>query len=140
MSELSDIEEMDVVLFEPNDVSKQERKFFYKKLTIFFLKVYEVDSDSNTVESDNNTDLSENEESIAIFSTKTRVKEVYYSTVPIEYPKTSESGVATVYNITGWNNPRDCWKNMREDSFNFISIAKINFIWSIIQIYKKILL
>jgi hypothetical protein len=34
--------------------------------------------------------------------------------VPIEYPKTSESGVATVYNITGWKNPRDCWKNVSD--------------------------
>ncbi|CAG8622959.1 9201_t:CDS:2 [Funneliformis mosseae] len=41
------------------------------------------------------------------------IKEVHYSTVPIEYPKTSELGVATAYNIIGWKNPKDCWKNVR---------------------------
>ena len=51
---------------------------------------------------------------IAIFSRKTRVEEVHYSAVLIEYPKTSEAGVATVYNITGWTNPRDCWKNVKK--------------------------
>ena len=74
------------------------------------MKNYQIDSD-NTVESENDGD-NENEASIAIFSSKTRVEEVYYSAVPIEYPKTSESGVATAYNITDWTNPRDCWKNV----------------------------
>ncbi len=64
------------------------------------------------MESENDSNSNENEESIAIFSSKTCVKEVHYSTVPIEYPKTSELGVATVYNITGWTNPKDCWKNV----------------------------
>ena len=82
------------------------------------LNISQVDSDDITiesVESDNNSsvDLSEIEESIAIFSSKTQIREVHYSTVPIEYPKTSELGVATVYNITGWSNPKDCWKNVR---------------------------
>jgi hypothetical protein len=73
-------------------------------LTISFLNISQVDSDDITIESDNNSsvDLSDEiEESIAIFSSKTQIKEVHYSTVPIEYPKTSELGVATVYNITG---------------------------------------
>ncbi|CAB4393419.1 unnamed protein product [Rhizophagus irregularis] len=75
---------------------------------------YQVESDSNTIESDKDTDISDEEEdSIAIFSRKTHVQEVHYATVPIEYPKTSEYGVATVYNITGWKNPRDCWKNIQ---------------------------
>ncbi|CAB4440418.1 unnamed protein product [Rhizophagus irregularis] len=37
---------------------------------------------------------------LAVFSRKTS-----------EYPKTAEAGVATVFNITGWTNPRDCWNN-----------------------------
>jgi hypothetical protein len=54
-------------------------------------------------ESDNNSDLNEEEEdSIAMFSQKASVKEVIYS---IKYPKTSEVGVATVFNVTGWTNP-----------------------------------
>jgi hypothetical protein len=77
------------------------------------LKEYQVESDGNTVESDKDTGISDQEEdSIAIFSRKTHVQEVHYITVPIEYPKTSELGVATVYSVTGWKNPRDCWKNV----------------------------
>ena len=49
-----------------------------------------------------------------IFLRKKQVNEVHYSAVPIEYPKTSEAGVAIAYNITGWNNPRDCWKNVSQ--------------------------
>ncbi|CAB5377238.1 unnamed protein product [Rhizophagus irregularis] len=44
---------------------------------------------------------------------KLNVKEVIYSTIPIEYPKTSEAGVATVFNVTGWTNQRDCWNNIQ---------------------------
>ncbi|CAB4426981.1 unnamed protein product [Rhizophagus irregularis] len=51
-------------------------------------------------------------DSIAVFSQKTSVKEVIYSTIPIEYPKTSEAGVATV-NVTGWTNQGDCWNNIQ---------------------------
>ncbi|EXX57144.1 hypothetical protein GLOIN_2v1782187 [Rhizophagus irregularis DAOM 181602=DAOM 197198] len=58
------------------------------------------------------TDLNEEEvDSIAVFSQKISVKEVIYSTIPIEYPMTSEAGVATVFNVTGWTNQRDCWNN-----------------------------
>ncbi|CAB5214774.1 unnamed protein product [Rhizophagus irregularis] len=54
------------------------------------------------------TDLNEEEvDSIAVFSQKISVKEVIYSTIPIEYPMTSEAGVATVFNVTGWTNQRD---------------------------------
>ena len=62
---------------------------------------------------DSNSNNEEEEETIAVFSQKTSVKEVIYSTVPVEYPKTSESGVATVFNITGWTNPKDCWNNVK---------------------------
>ncbi|CAI2190386.1 5348_t:CDS:2 [Funneliformis geosporum] len=89
MDDFSDIDEIDAAAsFNTND--KQ------------------VDSDNNTVKSEDDTNLSKSEETIAFFSRKTQVKEVYYSTVPIEYPKTSEEGVAITYNITGWTNPRDC--------------------------------
>uniref|UniRef100_U9V3T5 Galactose oxidase n=1 Tax=Rhizophagus irregularis (strain DAOM 181602 / DAOM 197198 / MUCL 43194) TaxID=747089 RepID=U9V3T5_RHIID len=57
------------------------------------------------------TDLNEEEvDSIAVFSQKISVKEVIYSTIPIEYPMTSEAGVATVFNVTGWTNQRDFLK------------------------------
>jgi hypothetical protein len=74
-----------------------------------FLKEYQVESDSNTIESDKDTDISDEEEdSIAIFSRKTHVQEVHYVTVSIEYPKTLEYDVVTIYNITGWKKSRDC--------------------------------
>ncbi|UZO07635.1 uncharacterized protein OCT59_027916 [Rhizophagus irregularis] len=88
-----------------------------KKLDINYIELdpeYQVESDSNTIESDKDTDISDEEkDSIAIFSRKTHVQEIHYATVPIEYPKTSEYGVATVYNITGSKNLRDCWKNIQ---------------------------
>jgi hypothetical protein len=59
-------------------------------------------------ESDNNSDLNKEEKDSIVFSQKTSVKEVIYSTIPIKYPKTSEVGVAIVFNVTGWNNPRAC--------------------------------
>ena len=62
---------------------------------------------------------------LSLFFLQTRVKEVHYSAVPIEYPKTSELGVATVYNITGWTNSRDCWKNVR--LFKFYCYKKYNY-------------
>ncbi|CAB4384848.1 unnamed protein product [Rhizophagus irregularis] len=87
-----------------------------KELDINYIELdpeYQVESDSNTIKSDKDTDISDEEEdSIAIFSRKTHVQEIHYATVPIEYPKTSEYGIATVYNITGSKNPRDCWKNV----------------------------
>lgn len=69
---------------------------------------------------DSNSNNEEEEETIAVFSQKTSVKEVIYSTVPVEYPKTSESGVATVFNITGWTNPKDCWKNVKTFKFFYL--------------------
>ena len=120
ISDISDIDEIDATFFDEVDMSvsnKRTNKFFNRvSFIILFLNIFQVDSDDITIGSDDNNsvDLSdETEESIAIFSTKTQIKEVYYSTVPIEYPKTSVLGVATVYNITGQNNPKDCQKNVR---------------------------
>ncbi|CAB5388430.1 unnamed protein product [Rhizophagus irregularis] len=97
--DLSDIKELDINYIELDPVSK-----------IF-------ESDSNTIKSNKDTDISDKEEdSIAIFSRKTHIQEVHYATVPIEYPKTSEYGVAIIYNITDWKNPRDYWKNVSEGS------------------------
>ncbi|CAB5388432.1 unnamed protein product [Rhizophagus irregularis] len=94
--DLSDIKELDINYIELDPVSK-----------IF-------ESDSNTIKSNKDTDISDKEEdSIAIFSRKTHIQEVHYATVPIEYPKTSEYGVAIIYNITDWKNPRDYWKNVK---------------------------
>ncbi|PKY61044.1 hypothetical protein RhiirA4_485497 [Rhizophagus irregularis] len=51
-------------------------------------KEYQVESDSNTIESDKDTDISNKEKDlIAIFSRKTHIQEVHYTTVPIEYTK-----------------------------------------------------
>ncbi|RIA96565.1 hypothetical protein C1645_815252 [Glomus cerebriforme] len=51
---------------------------------------------------DNDSDLDKKEETIATFSQKAIVKEVIYSTIPIEYPKTSEFGIAIIqYSLGG---------------------------------------
>lgn len=88
-------------------------------------------------ENDSNSNLNKEEkETIAVFSQKTSIKEVIYSTVPVDYPKTSESDVATVFNVTGWANPKDCWNNIRKIfffiylfffTFNNLLIIKILF-------------
>jgi hypothetical protein len=65
-------------------------------------------------ESDNNDLNEEEKDSIAVYSQKTSVKEVIYSTIPIKYhPKISEVGVATVFNVTGVTNPRVCWNKIK---------------------------
>src|SRR5579859_6684004 len=94
-------------------------KIIYNNINVFidffyyFLKEYHIESDCNTIESEKDIDSSdENKDSVAIFLRKTQVQEIYHSTVPIEYPKTLEIGIAKVYNITGWKNSRDCWNNV----------------------------
>ena len=37
---------------------------------------------------------------------------VIHTTVPIEYPRTSSTGVATIYNVTGWSNPLACFSDI----------------------------
>ena len=49
-------------------------------------------------ESDNN----KIEESWAYFTKFLSVSTVIHTSVPIEYPRTSPNGVATIYNVTGW--------------------------------------
>jgi hypothetical protein len=70
-------------------------------------------------ENDNNSDLNEEEKDSIVFSQKTSVKKVIYSTIPIKYPKTSEVGVAIVFNVT---DPRACWNNIKE-LFNLILLV-----------------
>ncbi|RIA79950.1 hypothetical protein C1645_839580 [Glomus cerebriforme] len=63
---------------------------------------------------DNDNDLNKDEmkkETIATFSQKAIVKEVIYSTIPIDYPKTSEFDIAIVFNIN--DQSKDCWKNIQ---------------------------
>ena len=49
--------------------------------------------------------LSELEESAEVYITRhMTVKTIIHSLTPIEYPPTSECGVAIVYHIEGWNN------------------------------------
>ncbi|CAI2199968.1 2975_t:CDS:1, partial [Funneliformis geosporum] len=49
---------------------------------------------------------SDNEsEQMAFFTRNLSVTEIIHSAFPIEYPKTSPQGVATIFNISGWSNP-----------------------------------
>ena len=76
---------------------------FKLKLLNYFIK---TNKQLKKKQSDNSSD-SENElvnkETFAFFTSQLRVSKVIFTTVPIEYPETSPEGVATVYNVTGWN-------------------------------------
>ncbi|KAF0512005.1 hypothetical protein F8M41_018136 [Gigaspora margarita] len=50
----------------------------------------------------NNEDKSEQE--IYLITEQLKVKEIIYLLLPIEYPPTSEDGIAIIYNIEAWNN------------------------------------
>ena len=50
----------------------------------------------------------EQDEQIAFFTKHLSVPEVIHSAFPVEYPKTSPQGVATIFNISGWSNPMAC--------------------------------
>ena len=43
---------------------------------------------------------------IAIFTRDTRISDVRHSLVPIEYPPTSEEGIAHIYHVENWTDPK----------------------------------
>jgi len=52
------------------------------------------------------TNQDDTETEIAIFTRDTRIKDVRHSLVPIEYPETSEEGIAHIYHIENWADPK----------------------------------
>ncbi|CAB5195330.1 unnamed protein product [Rhizophagus irregularis] len=55
---------------------------------------------------DNNDD-----EQVAFLTKHLSVSEIIYLAFPIEYPKTSPQGVATIFNVSGWSNPIACFND-----------------------------
>ncbi|PKY58756.1 hypothetical protein RhiirA4_480927 [Rhizophagus irregularis] len=54
-----------------------------------------------------------NENFLAYFTKKFSVNTIIYTSVLIEYLRTSPTSVATIYNITGWSNPLACFNNIQ---------------------------
>jgi hypothetical protein len=53
-------------------------------------------------------DEQDEQDEMAFFTKHLSVPEVVHSAFPIEYPKTSPQGVATIFNISGWSDPMAC--------------------------------
>ncbi|GBC30835.2 uncharacterized protein OCT59_015971 [Rhizophagus irregularis] len=88
------------------------------KINPIILSDIETISDDETISEDEYSEkdeqnFNENEEPIAFFTKYLSVPEVIHSALPIEYPKTSPQGVATIFNITGWANPITCFNDIQ---------------------------
>ncbi|PKY15814.1 hypothetical protein RhiirB3_428072 [Rhizophagus irregularis] len=75
-----------------------------------------------------NLDAEDDTESeIAVFTRDTKIKDVRYSLVPIEYPETSEEEVAYIYHIENWEDPkavfRDIQYSLCDDSGSFSNVG-----------------
>ncbi|CAG8726066.1 8326_t:CDS:2, partial [Gigaspora margarita] len=59
-------------------------------------------------------DLSKNQDlqEVACFTKKLHVNQIIYTALPIEYPAISEDGIATIYNVNGWDNYMDAFNNV----------------------------
>ncbi|RGB36128.1 hypothetical protein C1646_758509 [Rhizophagus diaphanus] len=58
-------------------------------------------------------DNNDEDEQVAFFTKHLSVSEIIYSVFPIEYPKTSPQGVATIFNISGWSNLMACFNDIQ---------------------------
>src|SRR5206468_1733712 len=73
------------------------------------------------------------EEQVAFFTKHLSVSEIIYSALPIEYPKTSPEGVATIFNVSDWSNPIACFNDVSILYYILlqVKIIVINFIYLI---------
>ncbi|PKB95506.1 hypothetical protein RhiirA5_436584, partial [Rhizophagus irregularis] len=53
------------------------------------------------------------ESEIAVFTRDTKINDVRHSLVPIEYPETSEEGVAYIYHIENWEDPKAAFRDIQ---------------------------
>ncbi|CAB5369409.1 unnamed protein product [Rhizophagus irregularis] len=88
------------------------------KINPIILSDIKTISDDETISEDEYSEkdeqnINEDEEPIAFFTKYLSVPEVIHSALPIEYPKTSPQGVATIFNITGWANPMACFNDIQ---------------------------
>ena len=59
------------------------------------------------------------DETIYLMMEKLRVGEVQYSALPMEYPPTSNEGIAIVYNIETWDSYESAFNNVRVKQLYF---------------------
>ncbi|EXX77219.1 hypothetical protein RirG_025800 [Rhizophagus irregularis DAOM 197198w] len=88
------------------------------KINPIILSDIKTISDDETISEDEYSEkdeqnINEDEEPIAFFTKYLSVPEVIHSALPIEYPKTSPQGVATIFNITGWANSMACFNDIQ---------------------------
>ncbi|PKY54269.1 hypothetical protein RhiirA4_501039 [Rhizophagus irregularis] len=66
----------------------------------------EYDSFSVDTEEINQDD---EESEVAVFISDSLIKDVRHTLVPIEYPATSDEGIAYVYHVKNWTDPKDAF-------------------------------
>ena len=101
--EYIDLDEFDEPLnFDPFVSLIKIKLSLYKKIVIDVNNKYIFIQTAET-----NLDAEDDTESeIAVFTRDTKIKDVRHSLVPIEYPETSEEGVAYIYHIENWEDPK----------------------------------
>jgi len=65
---------------------------------------------------------------VAVFTRDTRIKDVRHSLVPIEYPETSEEGIAYIYHIENWADPKAAFHDVSLNIVSKILYKKITFL------------
>ncbi|CAB4408423.1 unnamed protein product [Rhizophagus irregularis] len=90
------------------------------KVNPLILSDIETISDDETISEDESSrllvddqDNNDEDEQVAFFTKHLSVSEIIYSAFPVEYPKTSPQGVATIFNVSGWSNPMACFNDIQ---------------------------
>ncbi|CAG8781270.1 36111_t:CDS:2 [Gigaspora margarita] len=74
--------------------------------------LFNEDSDQNISDI---SDVSKNQDlqEIAFFTKKLHVNQIIHTALPVEYPATFKDGVATIYNVSSWDNFIDAFSNIQ---------------------------
>ncbi|CAB5371662.1 unnamed protein product [Rhizophagus irregularis] len=95
------------------DIKKTDRHSFRRGL---YINLDEFDEPLNfdpfTAETNLNAE-DDTESEIAVFTRDTKINDVRHSLVPIEYPETSEEGVAYIYHIENWEDPKAAFRDIQ---------------------------
>ncbi|CAB4477236.1 unnamed protein product [Rhizophagus irregularis] len=71
------------------------------------------------------------ESEVAVFTRDTLIKDVRHTLVPIEYPATSDEGIAYVYHVENWTDPKAAFHDTiiiddeKDDNLTEISAIEI---------------
>ncbi|CAB4423367.1 unnamed protein product [Rhizophagus irregularis] len=83
----------------------------------------EYDSFSVDTEEINQDD---EESEVAVFISDSLIKDVRHTLVPIEYPATSDEGIAYVYHVKNWTDPKDAFHDTIIDDEKDDNLTEIN--------------